>query len=53
MKICGSPKPFGVVLSPEGKDLIGSEKKQSACRRAVPRSSTRSPNDPKNEDVEG
>ncbi|KAG5631402.1 hypothetical protein H5410_003119 [Solanum commersonii] len=28
------------VLIPEGKDQVGDEMEQSACRRAVPRSST-------------
>ncbi|WMV24622.1 hypothetical protein MTR67_018007, partial [Solanum verrucosum] len=60
-----SPNPFGEspkglilvfcssVLSPERKDQISGEKEQSACHRAVPRSSTMSPNDPKHDDAEG
>ncbi|KAG5571359.1 hypothetical protein H5410_061125 [Solanum commersonii] len=42
-----------IVLSPEGKDQISSEMEQSACRRAVLRSSTIPPNNPGCEDVEG
>ncbi|WMV54952.1 hypothetical protein MTR67_048337, partial [Solanum verrucosum] len=38
-------------MSLEGKDQIGGEKEQSVCRRAVPRSSSMSPNDPKHDDV--
>uniref|UniRef100_M1DQA1 Uncharacterized protein n=1 Tax=Solanum tuberosum TaxID=4113 RepID=M1DQA1_SOLTU len=41
------------VLSPEGKDQIYDEIEQSACRRAVPRSYTISPNDSECEDAEG
>ncbi|WMV25035.1 hypothetical protein MTR67_018420 [Solanum verrucosum] len=41
------------MLSPEGKDQIGGEKEQSAYHRAVPRSSTMSPNDPKHDDAQG
>uniref|UniRef100_M1D8G7 Uncharacterized protein n=1 Tax=Solanum tuberosum TaxID=4113 RepID=M1D8G7_SOLTU len=41
------------VLSPEGKDQISGEMEQSACRRAVPRSSTILPNDQRREDAEG
>ncbi|KAG5584895.1 hypothetical protein H5410_045329 [Solanum commersonii] len=40
-----------IVLSPKRKDQIGSEKEPSVCRRAVSRSSTMSPNDPKHDDV--
>ncbi|KAG5619640.1 hypothetical protein H5410_004858 [Solanum commersonii] len=40
-------------LSLEGKDQIGSEKEQLACHRAVSRSSTILPNDPKHKDAEG
>ncbi|KAG5619750.1 hypothetical protein H5410_004968 [Solanum commersonii] len=40
------------VLSPKGKDQVGDEREQSACRRTVPRSSTISPNDPEHEDAE-
>ncbi|KAG5586968.1 hypothetical protein H5410_047402 [Solanum commersonii] len=59
------PNPFGEspkglilafcssVLSLERKDQIDSGKEQSACHRAVPRSSTISPNDPKHDDVVG
>ncbi|KAG5577118.1 hypothetical protein H5410_057252, partial [Solanum commersonii] len=41
------------VLSPEINDQIGSEKEQSACRRVVPQSSTKLPNDPKYDDAKG
>ncbi|WMV41597.1 hypothetical protein MTR67_034982, partial [Solanum verrucosum] len=41
------------VLSPKRKDQISSKKKQSTCRRAVPRSSTIPPNDLGREDAEG
>ncbi|KAG5632640.1 hypothetical protein H5410_004357, partial [Solanum commersonii] len=41
------------VLSPEGNDQVGDEKKQSACHRTVSRSSTKLPNDTKCEDAEG
>ncbi|WMV46434.1 hypothetical protein MTR67_039819 [Solanum verrucosum] len=41
------------VLSPEEKDQVGGNKKQSAHHRAVPRSSTMPPNEPKHDDVEG
>ncbi|XP_049403702.1 uncharacterized protein LOC125867303 [Solanum stenotomum] len=44
--------PNNYVLRPEGKDQIGSEIEQSAYRRAVPRSSTILPNDPRREDAE-
>ncbi|WMV41395.1 hypothetical protein MTR67_034780 [Solanum verrucosum] len=58
MKIWESSNPFGdslkgliltfcsSVMSPERKDQIGGEKEQSACRRAILRSSTMTPNDP-------
>ncbi|KAG5598867.1 hypothetical protein H5410_030237 [Solanum commersonii] len=41
------------VISPEGKDQVGNEKEQLACRQIVLQSSTISPNDPEREDVEG
>ncbi|KAG5590237.1 hypothetical protein H5410_040751 [Solanum commersonii] len=41
------------VLSLEGKDQVGDEKKQSARRRTVPQSNTISPNDPECKDAEG
>ncbi|KAG5571669.1 hypothetical protein H5410_061435, partial [Solanum commersonii] len=40
------------VLSPKGKDQVGDEMKQSACRRVVPQSSTISPNDSKCKNIE-
>ncbi|XP_015170745.1 uncharacterized protein [Solanum tuberosum] len=64
MKIFESPNPFGEppidrifafcssALSPEGKEQIGNGKKQSAFRRATPRSSSTLPNDPGHKDVE-
>uniref|UniRef100_M1DSG8 Uncharacterized protein n=1 Tax=Solanum tuberosum TaxID=4113 RepID=M1DSG8_SOLTU len=64
MKISESPNPFdespkglilafcSSVLSPEGKDQIGSKKKQSSYHQAALRSRTMSPNDPKHDDVE-
>ncbi|KAG5576116.1 hypothetical protein H5410_056250 [Solanum commersonii] len=65
MKICESPNPFGEspidrlfsfcssVPSPEGKEKIGSEKEQSAYRRATPQRSTTSPNYPGHKDAKG
>ncbi|KAH0639665.1 hypothetical protein KY285_036251 [Solanum tuberosum] len=41
------------MLNPERKDQIDGEKEQSACPRAISRSSTMSPNDPKHDNVEG
>ncbi|KAG5631205.1 hypothetical protein H5410_002922 [Solanum commersonii] len=41
------------VLNLERKDQIGGEKELSACRRAVLRSNTMSPNDPKHDDDKG
>ncbi|KAG5586113.1 hypothetical protein H5410_046547 [Solanum commersonii] len=41
------------VLSPEGKDQVGGERKQSAYRQIVSRISTMSPNDTEHDDVEG
>uniref|UniRef100_M1DMI5 Gag-pol polyprotein n=1 Tax=Solanum tuberosum TaxID=4113 RepID=M1DMI5_SOLTU len=38
---------------PEEKDQVGKTREQSAHHRAVPRSSTISPNDPEHDDVEG
>ncbi|WMV08863.1 hypothetical protein MTR67_002248, partial [Solanum verrucosum] len=37
----------------EGKDQVGGKREQSAHRREVSRSSTKSPNDPEYDDVEG
>ncbi|KAG5571672.1 hypothetical protein H5410_061438 [Solanum commersonii] len=63
-KACISPSPVGEssisleitfcssVLSPKGKDQVGDEMKQSACRRVVPQSSTISPNDSKCKEAE-
>ncbi|KAG5600633.1 hypothetical protein H5410_032003 [Solanum commersonii] len=58
MKICESSDPFiesprdrififcSSVLSPEGKEQIGSENKQLVDHRATLQGSTTSPNDP-------
>uniref|UniRef100_M1DAY1 Uncharacterized protein n=1 Tax=Solanum tuberosum TaxID=4113 RepID=M1DAY1_SOLTU len=42
-----------MCAEPEGKDQVGGTMEQSALRRAVPLSSTISPNDPEHDDAEG
>ena len=41
------------MLSPEGKDQVGDEKEQSACRRVFPRCSVGSPKVTELDDAEG